>query len=226
MIKINLAKKREGASGLSGFSIAQIREWIQSLTARKEIPLPDVQVGEDPSKAKFWKAFGKWAVCIGLLIGIDYWIGFEKNERLSKISTQLSALEIEKNQVQQRLLKVKGYETIKKQLEEDEKSIRTKVDVMAQLLTDRNIASKMLMHIAQAIPAEVWLTELKMDPKAVKVTGSTSGYNQVSDFIKNLTETADFNEISLSGIEESLSRTQDQRIQNFELSAARRMVEP
>ena len=66
---------------------------------------------------------------------------------------------------------------------------------MKKLLDDRDAPSKMLLQVAQLIPDQVWLTGLVVNDEAVKISGQTPGYNDVSDFIKNLNGTSQFTDI-------------------------------
>ncbi|MBI3544874.1 MAG: PilN domain-containing protein, partial [Deltaproteobacteria bacterium] len=93
---------------------------------------------------------------------------------------------------------------------------------------DRNAAAKMMMQVAQSIPDEVWLTQFAVTDDVVKFEGSTPGYNQVSDFIRNLNGTSQFSDITLSGIHESSASLpgggadKDTKVQVFDLQAKRR----
>jgi Tfp pilus assembly protein PilN len=146
-------------------------------------------------------------------------------ERLGEVDRQIAEIERQKAVVNAGLAKVKGYEAIKKQLEDDEQSIRTKLAVLNKLLENRNAPSKLMLQVAQSIPDEVWLTDLKTNATNVRLAGATPGYSQVSDFIKALNSTSQFGEITLSEIKESVTANKDQRVQQFELSAAKRQVE-
>lgn len=162
-----------------------------------------------------------------LAVGICYYAGdmaeTYKAEELAKVDAEIASIEKEKDAILKKLAKIKGFEPIKKQLEDDEKAIRVKLEVVKKLLEDRNAPAKMLMQIAQSIPEEVWLTQLRVSEDSVKFSGATPSYNQVSDFIKSLGGTSQFADISLSGIQETGGADfKEAKVQTFDLNAKRR----
>jgi hypothetical protein len=217
MIRINLAKKTGKASAGGGgkFDLKSL-----NLSALLEM----LKTGDDGEGKKFDingpvpRLLISFVVCYY----VDDTLTAYRAEELKKVEAEISVVEKQKDEISRKLSKIKGFEPVKKQLEEDEKAIRLKLDVVNRLMEDRNAPSKMMMQIAQSIPDEVWLNSLTVTDDKVEITGSTPGYNQVSDFIKALNSTSQFTDINLSGIQESNSGQATQRVQNFDLVAARR----
>jgi Tfp pilus assembly protein PilN len=217
MIRINLAKARKNAGGkidLNSLNLTSLLQIFQSRKSEGEEKKFDIN---GPIPRTIIAIVACWLLN-------DTLEGF-RVERMAEVDRQIAEIEKQKAVVNAGLAKMKGYEAIKKQLEDDELSIRTKLSVLNQLLENRNASSKLMLQVAQSIPEEVWLTEFKANNANVKLAGATPGYTQVSDFIKALNGTSQFGEIKLSEIRESVTPNKDQRIQQFELSAARRQVE-
>lgn len=214
MIRINLAKKtgKQAAGGFKfDFKALNIAAFLASLK------------GGDSEEKKFNinGPIPKAIMAIMVCYYVDGTLAEYRAEELKKVDAQIAAVEKEKTAIQAKLAKIKGFEPIKKQLEDDEKAIRTKLEVVNKLLEDRNAPSKMMLQVAQSIPDEVWLTEFSIKDDKVKLAGQTPGYNQVSDFIRSLNGTSQFTDIKLSGIQEN-SQASAQRIQTFDLTAMRR----
>lgn len=215
MIKINLARKRkQGGAGLDlknlslSSLLGALRGEGEAEGERKKLDLNSPLV--------------KILVGIGLIYVLEDTLEGYKRQEMAAVETQLAAVEKERDEVLVKLRKIKGFEPIKKQLEDDERAVRTKLEIVTKLLENRNAPSKMMMQIAQSIPQEVWLTHLNVTPDSAKFSGGTVNHNQVSDFIRALSGTTYFAEVTLRSIQESTSSRGDQKFQNFDLDARRR----
>lgn len=215
MIRINLAKKSGRSAGGGG------KFDLKSLDLASVLEL--LKGGEgDERKFDINGPIPKLLISLVVCYYVDETLIGYRDEELKKVDAQIAEIEAKKTQITTKLAKIKGFEPIKRQLEEDEKSIRLKLDVVNKLLDDRNAPSKMMMQLAQSIPDEVWLNSLAVTANEVKIAGSTPGYNQVSDFIKALNSTSQFTDIVLSGASEQ-KETTGLTIQNFDLVAKRRL---
>lgn len=216
MIKINLARKRKAGGGGGGLDLSSLIDKLKGGGGG----------GGDGEKKKFDingplpKALMAFAACYLL----DETLNGYRQEELAKVDAEIAVIEKEKNAILTKLAKIKGFEPIKKQLEEDEKQVRIKLDVVNKLLENRNAPAKIMMQIAQSIPEEVWLTDLKVTDKQVRLAGSAPGDNQVSDFVNALTSTSQFGAIDLGRIEESSTSAKEAKFKNFELTATRRQL--
>jgi Tfp pilus assembly protein PilN len=218
MIKINLAKKRKSTGG-GGIDYKNFK--MDDLTSTITNIFKKGDVGE--SKFDLNGPIPRAILVLVICWVLDDVLSGHKTATLSQLDAQIELLEKDKKASEAVLAKVKGFEPLKKQLEADELMIRTKLEVIAKLLENRNAPSKMLMQIAQSIPEEVWLTDLVVADSLVKINGATPGYNQVSDFIKSLNSTTYFSDITLKGIKEATSASKDQKVQMFELNAKLRL---
>ncbi|MEW6056510.1 MAG: PilN domain-containing protein [Bdellovibrionota bacterium] len=217
MIKINLAKKRKAANATTLTDIKSLN--VSTLIAILK------GGGDGGSKLDLRGPIPKIAIALVVCWFVSSTVEEIERDAVKKIDDQIHVIESERAEIQRKLDRIKGFEPLKRQLEEDEVAIRTKLECVTKLMENRNAPSRMMMHIAQVIPEDMWLTEFRVSPDVVRLEGATPGYNQVSDFIKALNGTSQFGEINLSGIQENVSAEKDQKFQTFELEAKRRQVQ-
>jgi Tfp pilus assembly protein PilN len=151
----------------------------------------------------------------------NYVVAMTKDEELRKMDEGINKATVENGQLKQKLEKTKGFEDLKKALDNDEKTIRVKIDTVKKLIADRQLPPKMLQSVSNSIPSDVWLTNLKINEEGINFKGSAVGFGQVSDFMKNVSESAFFTDVKLI----SSSQTKDevgQESASFEVSAKRR----
>jgi Tfp pilus assembly protein PilN len=209
MIKINLATKKASVQSAgedgkkstplgAGFSKLDLR-----LDAIKDLPIRKIATA-----------------ALACMAG-SYLLDGYKEDEMKKVDAALSKVTAEQTRLRAEVAKSKGFEAMKKQLEADEFSIRTKIETIEKLVADRQTPPKILLAVANTIPAEVWLQTFKMADGEASFRGYATNYNQISDFMKNLNENAYFTDLRLVGT----SQTKDSggsEAASFELSAKRR----
>jgi Tfp pilus assembly protein PilN len=201
MIKINLATRKQatglgdggGLKGLGALAAAR------NLDGLKELPLRKI------------------ALLLAVGIGASYLLDDVKQKELDKLTVQEDRLNGEKNRAMGELGKIKGFEEMKKVLDNDEFTLKTKIETIDKLLDDRRTPPKLLIELSKTIPPEVWLSDFKIEYPDVKITGSSLGFNQISDFMKNLNENVYFTELKIEKTEQGQSG-----FATFELKAKRR----
>jgi Tfp pilus assembly protein PilN len=92
---------------------------------------------------------------------------------------------------------VKGYEDIKKQLEQNSAVIRNKIDTIEKLIRDRDFATKSLMTLAQSMPKEMWITEYSSMEKSYRVAGSSLDAGLISDLMGKLQKSIYYTNVQL-----------------------------
>lgn len=202
MIKINLAAKKQSVPGggdpkakSSGGSFGKI-----DLDKFKELPIRKVAL----------------PIIVGAFA--SYYLDSYKETTLSQMQAFLDKTKVENAKLQSRMSEFKSYDEMKKSLDEDEEVIRTKLDTIQKLLANRTSSTKILTSISNAIPKDVWLEEFRVLKTDILLKGSASEFNQISDFMKGLTESAFFYDVDLKG-----SQTRDTvGVAGFEIGAKRR----
>lgn len=225
MIKINLAAKKSASHGggtaatgtaaggtgtlsqtLAGFSIGKLRD-VQfdaaALGQLKELPLKRIGV-----------------IVVTILVANYLSASFQADE-LSKVDKELDKLRTAQKALKAELDKTKGFEAIKISLENDERTMKQKIEVIQKLLVDRQKPPKVLLSLSNIIPPEMWLSSFTLNSTDVKLSGFAMNNLQVPEFQKNLSESADFKDVNL--VDQSSSREADgTEIVKFDLEAKRR----
>lgn len=223
MLKVNLGKRKKGAAG-AGLPALDLKSLnITDLINRIRDRLPGGGGGGGEGFRIDWKTspIPKIAVALGILVAASMYIEDEQKKALDKLNGEIAAVERETEENQRKFASMKDYEEKKRVLEEDEKILRAKLETLNSLLENRNAPVKMMLQVAQGIPEEVWLTEMRVGTEEVSLAGGTPGYNQVSDFLKALTDSTEFADVSLRGVQEDQSGAKE-RFQTFEIQAKRR----
>ena len=207
MIKINLAT-RKGAraatvdkSAKTGFTqITQLENIGESL---KGLPLRKIVL----------------MIVVGAFA--NYSLNNFKEEELAKVSKKLAEVNARKAIVDAEIAKTKDYAGLKKALDADELSLKTKMGAIQKLLDDRTTPPKLLTTLSGAIPAEIWLSEFSIKDEKVSLKGSSLSFNTVSDFMKSLEDSVYFKNLTLLTTQLGKDATGTD-IATFELTANRR----
>lgn len=182
MIKINLASKKQavltsevskgsGKAGLGGLD--KFTDQLKEMDLRK------------------------WVLSIVVGVVATYTLQGYESDALKELDDASAKLFAEQVKIKTEIGKTKGYEDQKKALEADELMIRTKVDTVQKLILDRQLSPKILLAISSGIPSDVWLNEVVIGEEELHLKGSSLGYNQISDFMKSLNETALLSDVRL-----------------------------
>jgi hypothetical protein len=200
MIKINLALQKrssitaDGKSGKSLLSNSQLEQL-------KELPIRRI------------------AIPLVLAYVVSFGLDSIKEDKLADLDKLITKQKAEATKLESSLAKVKTYDALKKSLDADELAIKTKLDIIKKLMANRGFISKSLLSISSAAPKEVWLTGFKCDINSVTLQGSSLGFNQISDFMKNLNDTHLFSSIELVNSQQSKDIADGA---SFELTAKRK----
>lgn len=213
MIKINLATRKQSAGasveGRGGVSIGAF-----------QLPagLSKIQFNLDEIKnLPLRKILLPLVACIALTFLVD---GL-KDDELSKVQEEAAKVAVQKEQLNLSANKMKGYEALKRAMEDDERLMRSKIAVVQGLITDRSNPPKIMRSLASSLPKDVWLTEFKAAEQEVTFRGFSLDFNQVSDFMKNLNESAYFADVTIKNTQQSKDELGTD-VASFELVARRR----
>ncbi len=224
MIRINLARERRKGGGKLDFknlNLAALGASLKKLLSKRG-------AADDEGGKKFdWKnsAILKLALVGAAIYLIQDQLDGYRKEALAKVDKSIAAAERDAGAQQQKLTQLQGYESMKAQLESDERAIRTKLEVLAKIAEGRTDPSRIMLQISQAMPDQLWLTDLKVAAEEISFTGQTPSYAQVSDFLKSIASSSFFSDIVLKGIEENVGTARDVRIQDFTIMAKRKAAQ-
>ncbi len=186
MIKINLATRKGPGGRISSGSNPASVKGLTSLTLRN---LEFIQLNQLPLR--------KIGVPIFIGFFASFMCDFYKENVMKKLEVILDKTNSEITQSRKEADKFKDYESIKKSLDGDETEIRIKLGTIQQLLTGRANSTNILVSLSNAIPQNAWMTEFKIDNGAVSLKGFALEFNQISDFMKSLSENAIFTEVDM-----------------------------
>jgi len=210
VIKINLALKKQssaassaGGGGGGGFLGAGVGRIDFRLDGIKELPVKKI------------------ASALLACIVLTYFFEGYKEDEVAKVDVVLTELRAEVNRLQAETGKIKGFDVLKKQLDSDEFILKSKIETIEKLVADRTTPPKLLMALSAAMPAEVWLSSLRIQDGEVTLAGGSVGFNQISDLMKNLNENIYFSELTLKKTEQSKDKL-GREFAEFELTAKRR----
>jgi len=205
VIKINLIKKRNSAA-----------------SAASESGLPKVNfdtlrsMGQDSGKTLaplFFKA--GIPIILGLIANFAYDQYVEGVRDVMK--KEVGSIEVSKDKINKELLKIKGFESTKTELERTSMIIRAKIDTIEKLIKGRDFTAKALMSLVQSLPKESWLVEVSQTDKAYSLRGGTVDIGMVSDLMSHLGKTIYFKDVTLK----STASDPASKRTNFELTARR-----
>ena len=193
MIKINLATRKQSASAtgtaIGPTGIANLFKFNSVVDGMKDLPVREIAL----------------YVVMGT---VGYFVADEfKVDQLKEATDQVTKVDEEKKKLQGEIVKLKGLDAVKAALEGDETVIRTKIETIQKLIAGRQIPPKILTTLSSGIPQEVWLSDLRIQESEVSIKGSSYGFNQISDFMKNLSDSAYFKDLKLLGTQQNKDST-------------------
>ncbi len=208
MIRINLATRKQSLPQ------GEAKEAGGGLFAK----LGSISLKSDEMKAL---PIRKVALMAAVAIGAYFVVEDFKTTELQKVDKAIEKLTTEKTRLQAEANKIKEYEALKKQLDADEFLLRNKIGTIEWLVAERHTPQKIMISLAENTPKDVWLTKFKIDNGKVTISGNSLGYNQISDFMKSLSENIFFQDLVL----QNTAKGRDDRgaeVMNFDLGARRR----
>ncbi len=119
---------------------------------------------------------------------------------------------------------LKKYDAVKKQVKElniQEKNLATKIKIVKEIVEKRQNPFKILKYIADNTPKDVWVVELEVDDKELKIQGYSKSWKSIGTFIENLKNSIFFNGninyVKPEGVSTEISNT---RVETFEITTS------
>ena len=227
MIRINLVQKKSSA-GLTSLTqspgAASLLQRIKDGSIFTRATDGRVPKGGSIAKAQGKEATRRLVIALALCGGCAYfahdYLEGRKQAELDAVQVQIDVLAKKVSDLDKDIGKRAGFEMLKKQLDSDEKSVRTKIDVVKKLLDERPTISKLLLALSTAIPKDVWVSNFTWQDTAITISGSSIGTVVVTDFVKNLEETIFFRDVTLKSMKQTKDKGLD--IATFDLEAKKK----
>jgi len=205
MIRINLAKRKQAA--YVGAQTKTVFKNAPTLTHMRS------SIGTAGVGTLLFRLGLPMVLCGAAYFGFDYYI----SHQTADMQAELQQIESEKTKIEVELGRIKGFESVKLDLERNEKILHNKIDTIQRLITNRDFAFKSLIGLSQSLPREVWLSDLQETEQGFLIKGNATDVGLVSDLMTKLGQTIYFKEVSLKST--SNDPTGNRAI--FELTARR-----
>ena len=208
MIKINLALKKQavavdakdkGAGGGKGFHFDP-----EALKAIFE----DAQIRK---------------LILVILVAVlgTYLINGYEDDQLARMDQRIAQANVDDAKVKAELAKTAGYDALKKQFDEDEELIKTKLSTIQKLISDRQVPPKILASLAGIIPKNVWVTEMSLNDDNIEIKGSSLGFDDITDFMKTLGDSEYLTDLKLKDSQKEKTQ-QGLSVATFDIEAKRK----
>lgn len=183
MIKINLAKKKR-----AGFLTSDSKGLLSKLNIDKD------ELKEFPLL--------KMGLSIAVVAIAMYVAAEEKEKLIKKEEQKLVEINAETQKLKTESIKYAGFESVKKQMEEDEFTLRSKIEAIESLVKNRTDTVQLFMAFSQLMPTEVWLESMQIGDGNLNLQGKSIGISTVSDFLKKMRENVYFSDVVLDETEQ------------------------
>jgi len=201
MIKINLSLRKHAAtSEQPKKGRASIRSLKIGLEDGKKFPIK------------------KFAPPLIIVILVSMLIETEKEKKMAEATKLFNAVKKQNTQLMTELAKKKGYEEQKRRIDTDEFTMKSKIDIIEKLVSERGQSYTMLKTLSENIPENVWLTSFGRNGKSLFFVGRSLGFNPITDFMKKLDGDAYFKNLQLKKTEQ-IGGPGGQKISSFEIEA-------
>jgi hypothetical protein len=90
---------------------------------------------------------------------------------------------------------LRSYDSIKKQVEElnkQEKNLASKIGIVKKIVDKRQNPFRVLKYVAEKTPKDVWIIELELDDKNLKIKGFSKTWASIGSFIEELKQSIHF----------------------------------
>lgn len=167
--------------------------------------------------------WGNIIVFIVVLYAAGYGVDEYKAKLIAEKDVIIDDLSSQKKKLEGKLNEQKNLEALKNTIEKDEQTIKGKLEVISRLMKDRDAPSKLLIELSRVIPAEVWLANFKVDDVTCVIGGSAIGFNQLSDFMRNLRTVPYFQDVTLNQSQAVAAKVGE--VTTFDLTIKRRPLQ-
>jgi Tfp pilus assembly protein PilN len=210
MIKINLASRKTATA-------------LQSQGSGTGLTLQRLQNFKVEDAAALAGAIPKFRefLILGVAIFAAQWFydDYEKTQ-LAEFDQKVAQAQEAKQVQQKKLDETKKFDVERKRLEADELVLKTKLEVVTQLLEGRTQVPRVMIAVSSAIPNNVWVNSVQFDQKGGSINGAAIDFNLVGDFQRNLKASVFFKEVTLQGTNNA--REDNLEVAQFQLTLQRR----
>ena len=191
MIRINLATRKT-----SGAAVAE--QGSQTLASRFSTKFTSLSTGMGSGAETVRDLpLAKYGVVVVLCIIANMALDSYKKDQVAAVQAKIDKETATGTKLATDYAQTKPYEAIKKTLDQDELTIKTKLETVKTLIDGRTNTKNLLTVISNGIPADVWLKDFAVTEDGVTIKGNSLDSPPISDFMKNLSESSYLTDVKL-----------------------------
>jgi Tfp pilus assembly protein PilN len=212
MIRVNLAVRRQASYlGAGGGETSTTRSGVLAISGKAgSFSALRMFSGENASGALR-------RIAIPVVLGIVLYFGsdFYMAQETQRMADEKARFEADRSKIQDELKRIKGFESVKSELERNELILKTKIATIEKLIRGREFTLKSMVAMTQALPDDVWISEVTVSDLIYNIRGSTRDIALISDVMNRLGKSIYFKDVTLK------NSTSDPggKFTNFELTA-------
>lgn len=159
-------------------------------------------------------------ISIVALYGVEIIVGNYFQEEIDELDAKQVALNAEQRSVSNKL---RALADIKKQVEnlnKQEAVLAKRIETVKKIVDKRQNPYRILKYIAENTPKEIWLDEVELADRSLRLVGSSKSWKSIGEFLQNL-KTSIFFDTNVEYIKpDGASETfKGQRIEAFVIQA-------
>jgi Tfp pilus assembly protein PilN len=209
MIKINLLGKKKASAGKIPFGLDAQFEKLGITTSDLQELRPHLV---------------KVAVLVFGLYLADFVPNYIHQEKLQTLDAKIAGLTVKSDALGKELGSKKELRQKMEELNKGESELQRQLAAIGALQKDRGLAFRTVDSVVNLMPGKVWINTMSYNHRQMRLGGSCWEYFPINDFVKSITEAAQFKDVIFRGIQTEPAKNmvpgvaeQLQRIKNFDL---------
>lgn len=157
-------------------------------------------------------------VAVILMFIPDLVLDGQYQQEIEQAESEISAIQLKLKQVQK---EERSYGSVREEIEElkrQEGRLADKLVVVRKIIKQKRNPMKILLYVAENIPADIWLQSMEINGTSITIKGESKSYKSIGVFIENLKSSVFFGRDI--NIKQSQTKTDDsskRRTEIFEL---------
>ena len=147
----------------------------------------------------------------------------KREEELGVVRGEADTLSAEVARLDEAIGRMSQYEAEKKNIEDYEKVLKSKLDAISELMADRDSSARMFAELSSLLPKELWLTEFGVDGGRVRFKGSALNIEIATDFLSRVNSSPNFQD-GQARMGEVADPLTGRSLQEFDIVASRKGV--
>ncbi|MBD64078.1 MAG: hypothetical protein CME62_02650 [Halobacteriovoraceae bacterium] len=159
-------------------------------------------------------------ISIIVLYGVEPFVLDFFQSDIDAVDARLTKVQREQRSINTEL---RALESVKKQVEDlnkQEIALSQRVNAVKIIVDKRQNPFKIFKYIADNTPQDVWLFELELDDRTLKLQGYSKSWKSIGDFLENLKSSIFFEQnITFNKPDTKTNEINGQRVETFEIIA-------